>query len=376
MARTRATAVSALVLAVGLAGVVSAPFVAQSASASSAVLARDPNVPPCDADQVCETPEVTVTTTITQDPDPETTITKTITPTQKSKTPTPKKSTNPTPTTSKSTTPPALQPLPSQNVQVPPASTAPPTTPEQSVQLPTVAPEDTLSSTPPASPVDSSPASDSVQLELHAATPEFDQRTLAQKLSIPALVLVLLVLFAVLIFEGRLRRMAHAAAVRKAGPHYAGPEPNGYPAGPGYTTAGFQAPGYPGGTAYAPIISFVPVQTYPAQPPQYPTYPDPYPPAPAEPPVVLHPDEFDSYSHEAPTQSAAEPEYRAPFEPLIPADQEPRDDHPLGPASAAESGDSEPWQTIGDHDSTVVDERPTIGEHDSTIVAERPQDLS
>ncbi|MFI6598884.1 hypothetical protein ACIBHX_21720 [Nonomuraea sp. NPDC050536] len=358
MARTRATAMSALVLAVGLTGAVSAPFIAQSASASSAVVARDPSVPPCDADQVCETPEVTVTTTITQEPDPETTITKTITPTSKTKTPTPKKSSNPALATTKTTTPPPLQPIPSQNVQVPPATTAPPTTPEQSVQLPTVAPEDSLTASPPATPADSTPAGDSVQLELHAATPEFDQRTLAQKLSIPALVLVLLALFAVLIFEGRLRRMAHAAAVRKAGP-LPGPEPHGYPAGPGYTTASFPAPGYPGGTAYAPIISFVPVQTYPATPPQYPTYPEPYPPAPTEPPVVLHPDEFDSYNHQPPTEPAAQSEYRAPFEPLIPADQAPQDDRPFGSAASAESGDSEPWQS-----------------DDSTIVHPRPQDLS
>ncbi|MFD2348918.1 hypothetical protein ACFSTC_05160 [Nonomuraea ferruginea] len=121
-----------------------------------------------------------------------------------------------------------------------------------------------------------------MQLEVRNAAPEYDQRSLTQRLSIPALIMVLLALFAVLIFEGRLRRMAHAAAVRKAGPQAGaypgaypqqpGPYPHqaeGYPAGPGYATAGVAAPGYPGGTAYAPIISFVPVQTFPSGQVQY-----------------------------------------------------------------------------------------------------------
>ena len=124
------------------------------------------------------------------------------------------------------------------------------------------------------------------------------------------------------------------------------------------------APGYPGGTAYAPIISFVPVQTYPGGQVQYgavyqdpnaytqPGYVPEQPPAQPE-PVVLQPDQFDSYSHQpAPGHRARAPErevYRSPFEPLIPPEAPPADippggakpyedspDRPLPSASAAE----------------------------------------
>jgi hypothetical protein len=364
--------VSAIVLALGLAGAGVTPFIVQSANAS--VSAYDP-VDPCDVGDECETsPEttVTITTTLgtpTPEDTPETTITKTVTatPTKKTKAPTPTKTTTPPASTPQDTPTQNLQPLPTQSVEVPATSATP--TVEPSVEMPAIAPTETTaaplpSDTPPAS-------SEAVPLELRNAAPEFDQRTLTQKLSIPALVLVLLALFAVLIFEGRLRRMAHAAAVRKAGPQMASPmggaampPGGGYPSGPGYATAGFPAPGYPGGTAYAPIISFVPVQTYPTGQPQYGGYQDPghpyphqgyaqEPPLASQEPVVLHPDEFDSYSHEPPKQS----EYRDPFEPLVPAVPPPADippggaspyedegqERPLGPASAAEQGDSEPW---------------------------------
>ncbi len=401
MARTRATAVSAVVLAVGLTAVGVAPFVGQSASASVSVF--DPAVEPCDAGQTCD-PETTVTVTTTlgspTEEAPETTVTKTVT-----ASPTRTKA-SPTPTPKKSTTPPAQtqqppqqnpatqnpQPLPSQNLPVPPVSTPESTPTDTGVEMPQVA-SDTPS--PPAAPVETPAAGEEeVPLELRNAAPEYDQRTLTQKLSIPALILVLLALFAVLIFEGRLRRMAHAAAVRKAGPQAARPDgvPPGYPpAAPGYATAAFPAPGYPGGTAYAPIISFVPVQTYPGGPVQYgPVYQDPsaayagQPPAyapeghnPAAPgPVVLPPEEFQSYGHQppvapqppqAPEPSQTEPSqtqqpqqpgrqekpYRDLFEPLVPAadippggarpyEEEPK--HPMPPAAAAEPGDSEPWQ--------------------------------
>ncbi|GAA3424835.1 hypothetical protein GCM10018953_20180 [Streptosporangium nondiastaticum] len=121
-----------------------------------------------------------------------------------------------------------------------------------------------------------------VRHEIRNAGSEFDSATLSSQLAIPALILVLLVLFAVLIFEGRLRRLAHAAAVRRAGPRspaYRGPAdpmaypagpvaypagPAAYPAGPGYTTApGFPPGTYQGGTAYAPIVSLVPMHMYP-----------------------------------------------------------------------------------------------------------------
>ncbi|WP_433515634.1 hypothetical protein ACQP2T_08525 [Nonomuraea sp. CA-143628] len=391
MARTRVTAVSALILALGLTGAGAVPFVLQSASASA--VAYDPAVEPCEAGEVCDTtPETTVTVTTTMGtptPDPETTITKTVTAPTKTttKTSTPKHSKTPssTPSTPK-TTPSQMQPLPSQSVEVP-STTATSSTPEPTdsgVILPSVAPIETPSTTPSPSLTESS-TEESVPLELRNAAPEYDQRTLTQQLSIPALVLVLLVLFAVLIFEGRLRRMAHAAAVRKAGPQ-GGPGqpgfpgapggPGGYPAGPGYATAGFAAPGYPGGTAYAPIISFVPVQTYPGGQVQYgAVYQDPnmygqsaQPPMAASEPVVLHPDEFDTFSQEPAKSdfdafSRPEPQgesYRAPFEALVPAEQPPGDippggagpyedspERPLGAASAAETGDAEPWQSIG-----------------------------
>ncbi|MEV4073505.1 hypothetical protein ACGFJC_45465 [Nonomuraea fuscirosea] len=388
MARTRATALSAVVLALALTGAGATPFIVQSASAS--VTALDP-VEPCDVGEVCDiTPETTVTVTTTlgeptpeeTDSAPETTVTKTVTasPTKKTKAPTPTK------TTPASTPPPTTpeqnpQPLPTQSVEVPP-TTEPTPTQEESVSMPAIAPDETTPAVP--TPSETQVASDEeVPLELRNAAPEFDQRTLTQKLSIPALVLVLLALFAVLIFEGRLRRMAHAAAVRKAGPPMAGPEmppPGaGYPAGPGYATAGFQAPGYPGGTAYAPIISFVPVQTYPSVPPGYQDPNHPYPPQgyvqepyqePVQEPMVLHPDEFDSYSEppvrerdpfepatevREPFEPASGARERDPFEPLVPpvpsdippggagpydGDQE----QPLGPASAAESGDPDPWK--------------------------------
>ncbi|MFI7636541.1 hypothetical protein [Nonomuraea sp. NPDC049400] len=357
---------SAIVLALGLAGAGVTPFIMQSASAS--VSAYEP-VDPCDASELCDSPpETTVTVTETagtpEPEQPETTVTRTVTSTPKkpTKTPTPKKTTPPPATTPPQSTPTQnLQPLPTQNVEVPETSASPSTTAEASVDMPSIAPVETATSAPP-TPTETQPASsEEVPLELRNAAPEFDQKSLAQKLSIPALVLVLLALFAVLIFEGRLRRMAHAAAVRKAGPQPGRPDMppgGGYPAGPGYyATAGFPAPGYPGGTAYAPIISFVPVQTYPAGPapvyeePAYP--PQGYVPEPPAEPVVLHPDEFDSYNHEPPTPK----EYRDPFEPLVPpappADippggSEPYEgkgqERPLGPASAAEPGDAEPWQ--------------------------------
>ncbi|MEV4017083.1 hypothetical protein AB0J35_41980 [Nonomuraea angiospora] len=372
MARTRATAASAVVLALGLAGVGATPFIVQSASAS--VSAYQP-VEPCDIGETCDTtPETTVTVTETagtpEPEEPETTITKTVTstPTKASKTPKPTKSTTPPATTS---APPQQnqnpQPLPTQTVETPP--TSPQSTPEQSIDIPEVASSEPVT-VPSTQPTDTQPASsEEVPLELRNAAPEFDQKSLTQKLSIPALVLVLLALFAVLIFEGRLRRMAHAAAVRKAGPQTGRPDMpppppgGGYPAGPGYyATAGFPAPGYPGGTAYAPIISFVPVQTYPSAPvPGYEEHPYPpqgyaqeAPPPPVADPMVLHPDEFDSFNHEPPKPK----EFRDPFEPLVPADPPPADippgggdpyvvpgqERPLGPVSASEAGDSEPWQ--------------------------------
>jgi hypothetical protein len=366
--------VSAVLLSLALTGVGASVFVGQSATASAT--AYDP-VEPCEAGQECP-PETTVTVTTTlptpssEQEAPETTITKTVTSTPKTKsTPTPKatkttKAPEPTPVVQSSA--PQPQPLPTQSAEVPSVS---PTTEQSDVVLPPVTGTETPATPPPTE--GQSAETDEIPLEMRNAAPEFDQRSLTQQLSIPALILVLLVLFAVLIFEGRLRRMAHAAAIRKAGPLAGHPDPHtGYPAGPGYATAAMPAPGYPGGTAYAPIISFVPVQTYPGGQVQYgavyqdpnaytqPGYVPEQPPAQPE-PVVLQPDQFDSYSHQpAPGhQPAPEPErevYRSPFEPVIPPEAPPADippggakpyedspDRPLPSASAAEPGDSEPW---------------------------------
>lgn len=419
MARTRATAVSAMVLALGLTAIGSAPFVGQSASAT--VVALDPEVPPCEAEEACEPTEVTVTVTTTPpEPteDPETTVTRTVTrsakPT-KTASPTPTKTKTKAPTSAAPTPPPAipsqhLDPIPSQSVEVPPATPPAEASPEDSVSLPAVAGTETPLTQPSGSaPAEDPSSSEPVQLEVRNASPEFDQQSLTRQLSIPALILVLLVLFAVLIFEGRLRRIAHAAAVRKAGPPVVGPDPggvghaaasgypgvaghpaapghpgaagypggayagfpghptgHGYPAGPGYTV-GYPTAGYPGGPAYAPIISFVPVQTYPGGEVQYsPVHQEP--PAPgfvpeeqAAPPaeaVVLHPDDFDSYSHEPEPAAPGRPEgQRGFFEPLVPPETPPADipaggaapyegspELPVSAASGAETGDSEPWQ--------------------------------
>jgi hypothetical protein len=368
--------VSAVLLSLVLTGVGASPFVGQSATASAT--SYDP-VEPCEAGQECP-PETTITVTTTlptpsnEQEAPETTITKTVTATPKTKsTPTPKatkttKAPEPTPVTQ--TSAPQPQPLPTQSAEVPSVS---PTPEETDVVLPPVTGTETPASPPPTEA--QSAESDEIPLEMRNAAPEFDQRSLTQQLSIPALILVLLVLFAVLIFEGRLRRMAHAAAIRKAGPLAGHPDPHtGYPAGPGYATAAMPAPGYPGGTAYAPIISFVPVQTYPGGQVQYgavyqdpsaytqPGYVPEQPPAQSE-PVVLQPDQFDSFSHQpAPSpepEQKAEPEpevYRSLFEPVIPPEAPPTDippggakpyenspEWPLPAASAAEPGDSEPW---------------------------------
>ncbi|WP_192777948.1 hypothetical protein [Nonomuraea africana] len=281
---------SALLLSLGISGGVvlaAVPLIGQVASAS--VVARDPDagdvVPPCDAGESCEPTEVVTTVTITTtlptptptQTDPVTTVTTTVTPsaTKISKAPEPQK------TTQAPTSPPVTQEQPVQPPPVVPTSgsVAPPTTaePEPTFSFPSVqesAPTTLDTGTPTTAPTDSE------QLVVRNAAPEYNQADLSRKLGIPALVLVLLALFAVLIFEGRLRRLAHAAAVRRAGPQGPGrhrgeptPEPYGYPAGPGYAGA---VP------AYAPIISFVPVQTYPGGPAQYaPVYQQPYPQDPA-----------------------------------------------------------------------------------------------
>ncbi|MFI6325261.1 hypothetical protein ACIBG8_47635 [Nonomuraea sp. NPDC050556] len=370
MAARRVTAVSAMLLSLALSGTAVAAAVPLLGASAWA----DPGVDPCDAGETCDPPEatVTVTTTLPTISPTEAVTTITVTPTpKKTKTPkpTPTKTDAPTPTQAPTIT---QNPQPISTAPSVPVSTPAPTTPEPEVALPTV------NDTPTTQPTTDTTASETepVQLEMHKAQDEFDQSTLTKQLSIPALILVLLALFAVLIFEGRLRRLAHAAAVRRAGPQQpeaAAPMPPGYPAGPGYATAAMAAPGYPGGTAYAPIISFVPIQTYPSGPVQYaPVYqqPEPVYETPQE-PVVLEPDQFES--------SAEQPAYRDPFEPLVPpvpeeehglphgagAPYDPTVEAPLSPASAAELGDELPWQEEG---PTVVHPLP----QNPTLEAPRP----
>ncbi|MGV9303602.1 hypothetical protein ACWDLG_09540 [Nonomuraea sp. NPDC003727] len=316
MAPRRLTAVSALLLSLGISGGVvlaAVPLISQVASAS--VVARDPGdaIPPCDAGEACEPTEVVTTVTITTTlgsptptpTDPVTTVTTTVTPspTKTSKAPEPEKTTAKPPATQ---APPVQQPppvVPSTDVSVPsaPADTAEET---PTFSFPTV--QDDTPSQAPSEPTTA--VSDSEELVVRNAAPEYDQTTLSRKLGIPALVLVLLALFAVLIFEGRLRRMAHAAAVRRAGPqqpgHHRGEpaaEPyGGYPAGPGF------AGPVP---AYAPIISFVPVQTYPGGPAQYqPVYQHPFP---QDPSMYGQPGPTADYSAQAghPQPGYPHPEY-------------------------------------------------------------------
>jgi outer membrane biosynthesis protein TonB len=383
VASRRLTAVSALLLAMGLSAAAATPFVAQGASA--AVVRLDPGVePPCDENGVCENPEVTVTVTTTlptptQDGPTEVTVTQTVTakPTKTSKSPKASKTPTPTPTPQpqvESQPPPLTQPT--QAPIVPSTSQAP----EETVQLPSVAPETSI----PTTETTPSEVSEQVQLEARNAQPEFDQSSLTRNLAIPALVLVLLALFAVLVFEGRLRKMAHAAAVRKAGPQAPPGDVHGYPAGPGFAGP-YQ--GHPG-MAYAPIISLVPVQTYPTvhmpygqahsdpaayghqgypDPAMYPQQPVPhYEPEPVyqEPEPVYQPEPAPAHHHE-PEPVA---DYRDPFEPAVPvADIPPGGDAPYQeqhvPAPADEHGDGLPWD-----DGTVIYELP-----DRTIEDRRPE---
>ncbi|MDH2428875.1 hypothetical protein [Sphaerisporangium sp. TRM90804] len=291
--RVRVTAVSAVLASLGLTGAVllaTAPMTAPRANAAQ-VAAADPTdqVEPTDpyitesgdpgADPELE-PEPTVTITVTQSPDPVVTTTRTITPKATRKvTKTPKAS----PTKTAPVVPPApVEPPPTvPSAPVIPSSdpVVPPTTPTESVPVPEVS---LAQVSPPAQDTATAPSTsfeeptpDSVPIEIRNASPEYDQLTLSRKLAIPGVLLAVLVMLGVFIFEGRIRRMAHAAAVRRAGPRGAGRHRGADLAG------GYPMPGYPiyhDGTAYAPIISFVPVQGFPNAPGQegyQPVYGDP-----------------------------------------------------------------------------------------------------
>ncbi|GAA2890301.1 hypothetical protein GCM10010517_54610 [Streptosporangium fragile] len=271
-------------MSLGLSGVVLlavAPLTGPSRADATVrvVVAQPSEIPGCDVDPAgpCPTEEPTPVVTVTQTVDPtatavpQETVTTTVT--------VPPKTQTPTTTTTAPAPPPQETSAPPQETAAPPVvpSAAPTATQseEPDVQFPSADTSQPIPSAEPSPNVIPTPQNNSSTsaLELRNAGSEFDGATLSRQLGIPALILVLLVLFAVLIFEGRLRRLAHAAAVRRAGPRPGGyradpMDPGGYPAVPGYGP-GF---GYQTGTAYAPIISLVPMQMY------APVYPEGYPP--------------------------------------------------------------------------------------------------
>ncbi|MCT9932660.1 hypothetical protein N5079_20880 [Planotetraspora sp. A-T 1434] len=254
-----ASSVAASLAMVTAALILAGPVLGASAAA-------DP-VDPCDPgqNQNCD-PVVTVTITETPTPtksptptgDPVVTATVTVTPTPKH-----------TKTTKTTTAPPpqghAEQPpvLPTTTAIIPPPQENPPATTEPPVSLAPASQQPSVVPTPSVSFEE--PASEAVPYEIRNATPDFDQVTLSRKLAAPAALLVLLALLAWLVFEGRLRRMAHAAAVRKAGPRVG--RPQGAPE---------DFAGYPAGPGYAPMVGFVPIQAYPMQPPMQPGMQPPY----------------------------------------------------------------------------------------------------
>ncbi|WP_169948705.1 hypothetical protein [Microbispora sp. H11081] len=237
-------------------------------------------VEPCDPVQdpqcavvtvtVTQTPPVSPTAPASPTSEPVVTKTVTITPTPKHTTKTPKPATT-------TTAPPAS----TQEQEPPPQTTQTlPTLPDASTSSPSPSPDDgqvvlpqataespdvAQQTTPTTGPSFEQPDPETVPIEIRNASPEYDKPTQAHRLAIPAAVLVGIALIAWLIFEGRLRRMAHAAAVRRGGPvapRTTAPEPAAYPAA---------APGY------APMVGFVPVQHYPMGYPQQPYgYPAPY----------------------------------------------------------------------------------------------------
>ncbi|MFD0890213.1 hypothetical protein ACFQ08_37190, partial [Streptosporangium algeriense] len=230
----RAATVSAVLVSVGVcAGLVvaNAPFANRVPVGVTQLLAANPSeIPGCDIDPAgpCEEPTPIVTVTVTSDPDPlppsptpQKTVTTTVTVTPTSKPKKPKKTTAPQ-TTDAPLPPPAAVETPTSAPVVPDPTPAPDPTPsdqapvfpttEETQPSPTPVPSATPEPTESTTFEDNGPAS--VPYEIRNAGSDFDAAGLSQRLGIPALVLALLVLFAVLIFEGRLRRLAHASAVR------------------------------------------------------------------------------------------------------------------------------------------------------------------
>ncbi len=280
--RARVTAASAVVASLGLTGAVlfaTAPMTTFRADAAQVAAADPTQIEPTDPTITDDTgdpeAEPTVTVTITESPDPTVTKTTTVTPkpTKKpTKSPTASKSPKPTksPTSAKTSpvvpppaaieTPPSSTPLIPSSTPLVPSTPAESPAPDPQISLALASPTPTPSpSETPSSSFDE-PTPDSVPIEIRNASPEYDQLTLSRKLAIPGVLLAVLVMLGILVFEGRIRRVAHAAAIRKAGPRGRGRSR-------GDDFPGQPMPGYPvfqGGMAYAPIISFVPVQGYPA----------------------------------------------------------------------------------------------------------------
>ena len=195
-------------------------------------------IEPCAPGQPCDPVTVTVTQTITPtagrtSAEPEPVVTRTVT-----VTPSPTAAPRPTATVT-------LPMVPTQEER-PQTSTTPSAeiaVPQPSVSLPTA-----TEPSPTPSPVVSfaEPNPQTAAVEIRDAPPEYDKVTLSHRLAIPAAILALLALFAWFVLEGRLRRMAHAAAGRHAVP--ARPD---------------AAAGHPAGQMYSPVIGYVPVQPYP-----------------------------------------------------------------------------------------------------------------
>ncbi|WP_214109045.1 hypothetical protein [Acrocarpospora catenulata] len=228
-------------------------------------------VDPC-AQGECDTITVTMTVSGSGDPtaDPVVTVTQTVTPSPSGAASQPE-----APSTTPAPIPTVAQTLPTGDPIIePPSETA--TESEEAVQLPPARPTTEPSASGPAF---TDPEPQTVPIEIRNASPEFDQVNLSRKLAAPAALLVLLALLGWLVFEGRLRRLAHAAAVRRAGPippHALGP---GMPMAHGGMVP---YPGYPV-QPYAPqVVSYVPVP-YPMP---YPQPPYVYPGQEGQPPYV------------------------------------------------------------------------------------------
>ncbi|MDP9849029.1 hypothetical protein [Streptosporangium lutulentum] len=298
-------------MSLGLSGAVLlavAPLVGPlRADAAVRMVAAEPSpipssIPGCDADPAgpCDeepTPVVTVTTTLPEEPPatspvPQKTVTTTIT----------VPGTTPPATTAPPATNLPVEPPPTAAPVVPPPANTPPPSEEPEVEFPPSSEEPTIPAvTPPPSDtptaaVETAPPTSELY-EIRNAGSEFDGAGLSRQLGIPALILVLMVLFAVLIFEGRLRRLTHAAAIRRAGPRGLSRDPMGYPAGPGYGSApGYPHGAYQGGTAYAPIISFVPMQMY------APVYPEGYSPEQYDQSYAQTPEQYQQQYGQVPEQ--------------------------------------------------------------------------